>query len=246
MEENKRRWIIYMYTFPNGKRYIGKSSRSLNQRQGTDWKRYRNCTALWNAIQKYGVENIHQKILFDDYMTDEYASRLEQICTLLFKTNCNKFDNPKYGYNLTDGGEGLLGWHPDAERLKILREQMRIFHEQAKGKPVSEETRRKQSEAKKGKPGHPMTDEQRRKLSLANSKETMSDETRMRRERAIKERQKQVIATHKFTKEQLVFESVTSAAEYFNTRIQNVTRWCNKTRRSSIDYDFDYLSTNND
>ena len=140
-----------MYTFPSGKRYIGKTKRTLAQRQGCNFSGYENCTVLWKAIQKYGVENIQEDILFDDYMEDEYASRLEQICILLFKTNCNKFYNPKYGYNLTDGGDGLTGWHPDEERLEVLRKQMYQFHEQRKGTRHTDEAKRKMSEAKKRK-----------------------------------------------------------------------------------------------
>ena len=246
MEENINHWIIYMYTFPNGKRYIGKTKRTLSARQGCNFNRYDSCTVLWNAIQKYGVENIQQEILFENDMTDEYASRLEQICILLFKTNCNKFSNPKYGYNLTDGGEGLTGWHPDKERLEVLRAQLREIAEKRKGTHPSEETRRKQSEAKKGKPGRPMSDEVRRKLSLANSNATMSDETRMRRAKVYEERKKAVIATNRQTGEQIIFNSMQDVAHFFNVGASTVTRWCKKLRKPSVDYDFDYLSTNND
>ena len=67
--EDKRKWIIYMYTFPNGKRYIGKTSQSLKDRQeGPSWTGYNNSTVLMRAIKKYGVENIRQDILFEDFM----------------------------------------------------------------------------------------------------------------------------------------------------------------------------------
>lgn len=246
MEENINHWIIYMYTFPSGKRYIGKTKRTLSERQGHNFNGYDSCTVLWKAIQKYGVENIQQEILFENDMTDEYASRLEQICILLFKTNCNKFYNPKFGYNLTDGGEGLSGWHPDEERLRVLREQLFKFAEQRKGTHPSEETRKKQSEAKKGKPGHPMTEEQRKKLSLANSNTTMSDETRKRRAKAYEEKKKPIVATNKQTGEKIIFDSMKDVARFFNVGSPTVTRWCKKLRKPSVNYEFDYLSANND
>lgn len=246
MEASINHWIIYMYTFPSGKRYVGKTKRTLSERQGYNFTGYDSCTVLWNAIQKYGTENIQQKILFENDMTDEYASRLEQICILLFKTNCNKFSNPKFGYNLTDGGEGLTGWHPDEKRLKALREQLSKLAEQRKGTHPSEETRKKQSEAKKGKPGHPMPEELKIRLSLANSNATMSDETRARRAKVYEERKKPIVATNKQTREQIIFNSVTDVANYFNVGIPTVTRWCKKLRNPSVNYDFDYLSTNND
>ena len=106
----ERKWIIYMYTFPNGKRYIGKTSSTLKDRQGgSNWSGYKHCSVLMRAVKKYGVENIIQEILFESFMTDEYAARLESICILLFKANCLKFSNPSYGYNMTDGGEGTIG-----------------------------------------------------------------------------------------------------------------------------------------
>lgn len=122
----KRKWIIYMYTFPNGKRYIGKTSKSLKERQeGPSWTGYNNSTVLMKAVKKYGVENIQQDILFEDFMTDEYSSRLEMICILLFKTNCRRFKNPQYGYNTTDGGEGTLGHHHTYEsKQKMSRSKI--------------------------------------------------------------------------------------------------------------------------
>lgn len=121
--EDKRKWIIYMYTFPNGKRYIGKTSTSLKDRQGgANWAGYKHCTVLMRAVKKYGTENIQQEILFESEMTDEYSSRLEQFCILLFKTNCRRFKNPQYGYNTTDGGEGTLGHHHTEEsRIKMSK-----------------------------------------------------------------------------------------------------------------------------
>ena len=119
----ERKWIIYMYTFPNGKRYIGKTFRSLKERQeSAEWIGYRNCPVLWRAICKYKIENIKQDILFESYMTDEYSSRLEMICISLFKTNCNKYSNPSYGYNETDGGEGTIGHkHNDEAKAKMRK-----------------------------------------------------------------------------------------------------------------------------
>ena len=118
-----KKWIIYMYTFPNGKRYIGKTHRSLKERQLTStWAGYVNCPVLWKAITKYGTLNIKQDILIDNYMSDEYAARLEMIYIALFKTNCNKYCQPSYGYNETDGGEGAFGYkHTEESKEKMRR-----------------------------------------------------------------------------------------------------------------------------
>ena len=107
--EKLKKWIIYMYTFPNGKRYIGKTSKTLKERQGVGFCNYDRKTVLGKAIDKYKIENIKQDILFESEMTDEYSSKLEMICIALFKTNCLRYTSPSYGYNMTDGGEGRIG-----------------------------------------------------------------------------------------------------------------------------------------
>ena len=243
MDEQLQRWIVYMYTFPNGKRYIGKTKRTLVQRQGCGFKGYEHCTVLWNAIQKYGVNNIEQTILFEGNITDAKAASLEQEYILLYKTNCNRFNNPAYGYNLTDGGEGLTGWHPDEERLIALREQLHTLHLRQIGSHHSDEAKDKMRNAKLGTTRGKMSDETKAKISKANSLENMSDETRARR-RASKI--KPLTAKNNETGEELFFPSLDAAADYFGVKSSAVSRWCYGTRKSSINYTFHYLSTNND
>lgn len=119
----EKKWIIYMYTFPNGKRYIGKTYRSLKERQeSSNWVGYRDCPVLYRAIQKYGVNNIKQDILIEDYMTDSRSSELEMYYIALYKTNCCKYQNPSYGYNVTDGGEGTSGLKHTEEAKEKVRQ----------------------------------------------------------------------------------------------------------------------------
>ena len=234
-DDRIKHWIVYMYTFPNDKRYIGKTCRSMSERQRNIlWEGYKNCTLLWNAIQKYGVENIKQDILFDNNMTDEEASRLEQICILLFKCNVNRFSNPSYGYNLTDGGDGVSGM---IRRDDAHMEQVRKMIENRRGCKLTEEHKRKLSVAHTGLKMAPMSEDTKRKIGIANSRENMSEETRRRRSNSKK---KQVVATHKTTKESIVFNSVSEAANYFNVQSSAVTRWCDKTRNATNGFIFDY------
>ena len=228
-----------MYTFPNGKRYIGKTKRSLSKRQGSFFNGYKHCTLLWNAIQKYGVENIKQEILFENDMTDESASRIEQSCILMFKTNANRFNNPSYGYNLTDGGDGLSGWTPNEEQYEKRVEQLRELHKKQIGSHHSETSKEKMSIAKLGANnpnyGKPMDEDRKRKIAIANSRENMSEETKKRRSAAVK---KKVTATHNKTGEELIFESCEKAAEYFGVRQSSITRWAKGNRTPNNDYTF--------
>ena len=120
-DKNFKKWIIYMYTFPNGKRYIGKTSRELCERQGSSsFIDYKGRTLLWRAIKKYGADSIKQDVLVEGYMSDEQASVYEVKYIAEYKTNCCRYQNPSYGYNMTDGGEGSMGFvHTDEEKQKM-------------------------------------------------------------------------------------------------------------------------------
>ncbi len=87
--------------------------------------------------------------------------------------------------NLTDGGEGQINCsNQTREKLRISSTN----NKNRKGKkgtrkPISEETRRKMNESKKGVPrpymiGHSVSDETRRKISEANKGKKRSEETR--------------------------------------------------------------------
>lgn len=58
-----KKYYVYMYTAPNGKKYIGRSCNSQDIRARKNGAGYKNCTAFWNAIQKYGWENFTYQIL---------------------------------------------------------------------------------------------------------------------------------------------------------------------------------------
>jgi hypothetical protein len=62
---------------------------------------------------------------------------MERLLIALYKTNCNRYKEPSFGYNMTDGGEGGLG------------------------RVVSEETRNKMSEAQKRRCSNPEERERR-------------------------------------------------------------------------------------
>lgn len=224
-----------MYTFPNNKRYVGKTCYSMRRRQRDDlWSGYKRCTLLWNAIQKYGIKNIKQDILFEDDMTNKDAARLEQMCILLFKCNANRFSNPSYGYNLTDGGDGVSGTR---RRDEAHMEQVRQMINNRKGCKLTEDHKRKLSAAHTGFKIGPMSENTKKKISIANSREHMSEETRIRRSNSKK---KQIIAVHKITHEFIIFNSASDTAKYFNVQASAVTRWCNKTRNPTNNYIFDY------
>ena len=80
----------------NGKQYIGKHSTFLKKD-----KYFGSGVALRNAIKKHGKENFNKKILF--YCEDENELNKMEI---FFIKKHNTYGN---GYNLTHGGDGVLG-----------------------------------------------------------------------------------------------------------------------------------------
>lgn len=161
--------VLYLITnLINGKHYVGKTVRSLRKRwtKHLSDARRGSQTYLNNAIRKRGPEAFSIVPLVSILTTDLSLKEQEKFWIRLFRSN-----DPRYGYNLTAGGDGMVGYRASAE----TRRKMSEAH---KGKNFSAEHRRKLSEAKRGKPGHPNSLETRRRISAVHKGKTLSVETR--------------------------------------------------------------------
>ncbi len=128
---------LYKHTSPSGKVYIGITCKNPKDRFRSG-KGYVHNSYFYRAIKKYGWDNIEHKILLDG-LTFQQAKKLEQWYIKYYNSN-----DLHYGYNLTLGGEGCLGYKHSEEHKKYISEKL-------KGRVLSEETKRKLSEANKGK-----------------------------------------------------------------------------------------------
>jgi group I intron endonuclease len=168
----ERNVIVYLITNKvNGKRYIGQTSQSLDERWRCHKKMSSGCLLIKQAIKKYGAENFTTKVIViaDKKNANYYERKLIEI----WKTKAPN------GYNLTDGGEGVL--HPSIETRQRMREaqlgkkQSKETREKIskalKGRVFSEETKRKMSRAQLGNQyslGRIISKETRRKISKAH------------------------------------------------------------------------------
>ena len=121
-------YIVYVHIFPNGKRYVGITCQKPNQR----WRRgrgYIGSNAVYNAIKKYGWDNIEHKILFRKLSKKE----AEDIEVRLIREWKTKVPN---GYNLCDGGNVVAG-HKVSEKTKQHLREINL------GKHHTEESKRK-------------------------------------------------------------------------------------------------------
>lgn len=114
----KDSYEVYIHKFPNSKVYIGISNNS-KRRWGKNGYGYRRHPYLYNAILKYGWNNIEHSILFTN-LSHKEAAKKEQELIALYKSN--EHDN---GYNLTNGGEGSCGRKYSNETLNKMHKPQR-------------------------------------------------------------------------------------------------------------------------
>lgn len=112
MEQN---YTVYMHICPNGKKYIGITQIDPEKR----WRRgsgYYSNKHFYNAIKKYGWQNIKHEILFEN-LTKEQAEQKEIELISYYKSN-----QKNYGYNIENGGN-YKGKHSDIVKKKISESQ---------------------------------------------------------------------------------------------------------------------------
>lgn len=141
-----KKYMVYVYTSPSSKKYIGQTCTSLSIR-ANNGEGYKTSPKFYQAIKKYGWTNFSVSILKQD-LTAEEADYWEKYYIKKFKTT-----DDKYGYNLTFGGQSN---HLITEET---REKMRLAK---KGYKHSEETKKKISSSNKGKP---KTEEHKKHIS---------------------------------------------------------------------------------
>ena len=95
--------IIYKYTSPSGKSYIGQTIQTKEQRE-RHGKGYERCPVFYKAIQKYGIENFTYEIL--EEVEQEKLDEREIYYISLYDTLVPN------GYNVSTGG--LQGCVPES------------------------------------------------------------------------------------------------------------------------------------
>jgi group I intron endonuclease len=170
-------YTVYMHTTPNGKVYVGITSRDLNKRWkcGSGYKGQ----AFYNAILKYGWENIRHDVLAENLSLDE-ANQMEIDLIKQHKSN-----DKRYGYNIASGGEGSPGFKQTDEAKEKISKALKGVHKSEEhreklrianiGKHHTEETRLKLSESHKGKK---LNQNQLETLMRYNRNKVLSAETR--------------------------------------------------------------------
>ena len=106
----KKFWV-YIHTCPNGKKYVGCTTRVKPEFRWAEGKGYKG-RLFEEAIRKYGWDNITHEVFEVDSKEEMYRKEIELIS--FYHSN-----DPRYGYNNSVGGEkGALGCKRSEEYRK--------------------------------------------------------------------------------------------------------------------------------
>lgn len=159
--------LIYCYTSPSGKKYIGQTFRDMDKRELEHINRP-DCIAFHQAILKYGIANFKREILHEaPYNQEEFDEKEKQFISELNTMSPN-------GYNIRSGGAN--GTHCAESRERMRQSKLGAKNHNF-GKPRSEETCLKISAARSGEKHHFYGKElsEEHKLNLSKSHKGDSD-----------------------------------------------------------------------
>jgi len=126
--ENKQNYILYMHIFPNNKKYIGITKRKVEERwiNGNGYKKQK---IVYNAIKKYGWENIKHIIILNNL---SFKNACKKEIEYIQKYNTT---NIEFGYNNSIGGEkSALGFkHSEEEKQKIKEHNAKYWKNKHRG-----------------------------------------------------------------------------------------------------------------
>lgn len=146
-------WTVYAHiNKTNNKIYVGITSQ-IPEKRWLNGKGYSYNSYFNNAIKKYGWNNFEHEIIANK-LTEQEAKNFEKLLIAKFELM-----NSTYGYNLTQGGNGTLGYHHTKEtKEKLSQASKNMSKEQREnlikfntGKKHSEQTIKKMKLAHHGK-----------------------------------------------------------------------------------------------
>ena len=105
--------IIYKYTSPSGKSYIGQTINSLERRARANGVGYKHCPVFYKAIQKYGFQNFTCEIL--KTITEDSLENVGKQLDIWEQYYIDMYNSlSPNGYNIRAGGESKATFSKDS------------------------------------------------------------------------------------------------------------------------------------
>jgi len=160
--------IVYKVTnLLNNKIYIGKTSKTLEDRKRRHYyDSKRKKTHFHLALLKYSKESFSWEILRNNCQSLEELNFYEMLYISMFNSN-----NRLFGYNVTNGGEGILGFKFSEESKKKLRESQK----EVKNRPEYRDNQSSKMKDKWKEPGY----KERISKSLRGKKRSLESRKRL-------------------------------------------------------------------
>ena len=112
-------WYVYKHTNKNNNKcYMGITSQQPQKR----WKNglgYYNHIKFYNAIKKYGWNNFQHKILYQNLTIQEAQKKEQELISY--------YDSLNNGYNATQGGQGIIGYHHNNQKKQQISQSMKKY-----------------------------------------------------------------------------------------------------------------------
>lgn len=149
----------------------------------------------------------------------------------LFKTNCSKYQNPSFGYNETDGGEGRTGSITSDETRKKISEA-------GKGRKHTDEVKEKISKANKGLK---RTEEQKKRISESKRGENHPNFGKYRSESTKEKIAESLKKPIKNKTLGIVYDSALAIEKEFGFNHSLIARVCRGKGTSAYGYEWEYV-----
>ncbi len=115
-------FVYQIINLSNGKKYIGKTNDPTKRWSAhKDHAKGKKKHPLYDSMRHHGIENFKFEVI-EEFITEDLALAEEKNLISL-----NRSNDPNFGFNLTDGGEGISGFRfSDEQRKKLSQIQREI------------------------------------------------------------------------------------------------------------------------
>lgn len=238
---NSTSYTVYLITcLVNDKHYVGFTHLPIEQRFRGHQRAAKHGSqfALHCAMRKHSVDNFVIKAL---EVHADRCSAAEAEKRLIFEHNSHVSEG--FGYNMTSGGEGVVGLSPESvqkmaqkhRRENLKRSTIEAMRVAKLGKKLSQETCKRMSTAHTGKT---FSDQHRKKIGEANSGERCSAEKRANISKRMSRPVQQISLDGTLVS---TFSSMKIASQATNINATNISGCCCGTRKQAGGFAWRYL-----